>query len=445
MIRNHSTKRLAQRIRTLSLLTLVSFSLLINYSSTPQASARFRSATTHVTEWRQDLQYLATELPRRHINVFHQMTPAQFQSAVNALDADIPSLPDHVIAVRLAQIVAMVGDAHTTMYLASGLYPIRRYPLTTRVFKEAGYVTDVTSATRETNRGKASYARALGMRVVRIGDFDISKAGMLVASVISAENEAWIKAMIPPYLTSPEVLNALGILPDMEHGRFTFADANGRQFEMEFSPVAFTAPINTFPAPYLARAPIPLYRSRPATLYYWYEYLPEKKTIYFQYNRCRDMASQSFASFSQEMMAFIDAHAVERVIVDLRQNGGGSSSVLLPFINAIKARPNLNQRGRLFVAIDNGTFSSGMLNAVNLQQMTQAILVGEPTGGKPNSYGEVQSMTLPNSRLLVSYSVKFFQNVLGDPPSVLPDLLVELSIEDYLAGRDPVLQAILTF
>jgi hypothetical protein len=241
------------------------------------------------------------------------------------------------------------------------------------------------------------------------------------------------------------VLNALGILPDMERGRFTFVDASGRRFEMEFSPVATTAPVNTLPAPFLARAPVPLYRSRPSSLFYWYEHLADQKTVYFQYNRCREMSSQSFASFSQELIAFIDTHAVERVVIDLRQNGGGNSSILLPFINAIRARPSLNQRGKVFVAIDNGTFSSGMLNAVNLQQMTQAILVGEPTGGKPNSYGEVLSFTLPNSKLIVNYSVKLFTTVPGDPPSVMPDLLVELSMDDYLAGRDPVLEAILAF
>lgn len=451
MIWNHSTQwRLrASHLVTLVTLTPLFFFLLIAYSAPPQASARLSDATTdattHVAQWRQDLQFLATELPRRHINAFHQMTPAQFQSAVNELDAAIPSLPDYAIAVKMAQLVAMVGDAHTSISLTSGLYPIRRYPLTVRVFKDAAYVTGVTAATSETSRGRASYARALGARVVRIGDLEIEQAGLAVASVISAENIAWVKARIPPYLTSPEVLNTLGLLPDMEHGRFTFADASGRQFEMEFSPVAFTAPVNTLPAPYLARVPTPLYRSRPSSLFYWYEYLADQKTIYFQYNRCQDMASQSFASFSQGLVSFIDTHAVARVVIDLRQNGGGNSAILLPFINAIRARPSLNQRGKIFVAIDHGTFSSGMLNAVNLQQMTPSILVGEPTGGKPNSYGEVLSFTLPNSGLIVNYSVKFFQTVPGDPPSLMPDLLVELSVDDYLAGRDPVLAAILAF
>jgi len=37
-----------------------------------------------------------------------------------------------------------------------------------------------------------------------------------------------------------------------------------------------------------------------------------------------------------------------------------------------------------------------------------AILVGEPTGNKPNHYGQQQNFELPNSRLMVHYSTKHF-------------------------------------
>ncbi len=82
MIWIHSTKwRItARHIVTLLTLTPLFFLLLIGYSMPPQASARLGDANIHVAQWRQDLQFLATELPRRHINAFHQITPAQFQA-----------------------------------------------------------------------------------------------------------------------------------------------------------------------------------------------------------------------------------------------------------------------------------------------------------------------------------------------------------------------------
>ena len=70
--------------------------------------------------------------------------------------------------------------------------------------------------------------------------------------------------------------------------------------------------------------------------------------------------------------------------------------------------------------------------------------MGEPTGGKPNTYGEVRTFELPNSKLVVAYSTKYFRLIKSaDPPSVIPDQLIETSSADYFAGRDPVLEFVL--
>lgn len=80
-----------------------------------RAAADTPAATLTKEQWRQDLQHLARELPRRHKNAFHAVTREQFLRAVAALDAAIPSLQDHEIRLGLQRIVAMVGDAHTAL------------------------------------------------------------------------------------------------------------------------------------------------------------------------------------------------------------------------------------------------------------------------------------------------------------------------------------------
>jgi hypothetical protein len=52
-------------------------------------------------------------------------------------------------------------------------------------------------------------------------------------------------------------------------------------------------------------------------------------------------------------------------------------------------------------------FTSGLLNAIDLRQKTNATFVGEATGGKPNHFGEVGNFRLPNSRLQVNYAKRF--------------------------------------
>ena len=52
-----------------------------------------------------------------------------------------------------------------------------------------------------------------------------------------------------------------------------------------------------------------------------------------------------------------------------------------------------------------------MMNAVHLEQETQVLTVGEPTGGKPNNFGEIKTFSLPNSGLTVRYSTKYIQDL----------------------------------
>jgi len=91
------------------------------------------------------------------------------------------------------------------------------------------------------------------------------------------------------------------------------------------------------------------------------------------------------------------------------------------------------------VIIGRETFSSGVLYALEFKDKLNSKLYGEPTGGKPSHYGDVQKIVLPNSKLNISYSTKYF-NLNINEDTLNPDYEVELSIQDYIIGSDPVLQ-----
>src|SRR5262245_61947865 len=74
-------------------------------------------------EWREDLRFFATELPRLHRNLLDSMTRAQFDEAVRRLDRRIPSLGKAEIAAELTRIVAMAQDGHTRLVETTG--PVR--------------------------------------------------------------------------------------------------------------------------------------------------------------------------------------------------------------------------------------------------------------------------------------------------------------------------------
>src|SRR5580704_7562187 len=65
----------------------------------------------------QDLTFFSTQLPKVHANAFHQISQQQFNLAVSNLSASIPSITDQQFYTGMAAIAAMIGDAHTHLYL----------------------------------------------------------------------------------------------------------------------------------------------------------------------------------------------------------------------------------------------------------------------------------------------------------------------------------------
>ena len=178
-------------------------------------------------------------------------------------------------------------------------------------------------------------------------------------------------------------------------------------------------------------------------LFYWYEILPDSQTLFFKYNSCKNIKGEPFSDFVKTLFDTADAEKVRRIVIDLRHNGGGNSGIFAPFLEELKKRPKFLKKGSLYVLIGRRTFSSAILNAIDLKKQTPAIFLGEPTGGKPNHYGEVQMFRLPQSGLPVTYSVKYFRVIDDDPDSLMPDILIEPRISEYLKKLDPVLNFVL--
>jgi hypothetical protein len=223
---------------------------------------------------------------------------------------------------------------------------------------------------------------------------------------------------------------------------FTFALADGTSTTLELDAVASSVlQLESMQSP---SQEVPLAQRNPDE-WYWYELLAEEaansRALYFQYDVCSEMAGRPFADFSAELFATVDRDAVRRIVVDLRYNGGGNSALLAPFLAGLAERPDLE----IYVLIGRRTFSSALMNAIELDQQVGAVLVGEPTGGRPNHYGEVRSITLPNSGLRVSYSTRYFRMLAdADPPSLEPEIAVPVTIANQLAGFDAALTMALT-
>ena len=381
--------------------------------------------------WRQDLQYLAANLQLTHPNLFFQVKQQDFNQAVAQLDTSISSKADHEIMVEMARIVALAGDGHTSLSLTQNRTGFRTYPLKLYWFDDGLYVT----------QSAAQLAPALGTRLVEIGGTPIDQAYARAAGAISHDTAIWVKAVSPNYLVTPEVLQALGIVPDLDKAAFTFENSDGTRITLPIAAPARGNTVDWLYLPHNAQPSTPVYRRNP-NLYYWFDYLADSRSLYFQYNRCQEAATLPFAAFMQQLLDFVAGNDIARFVVDLRNNGGGSTLIIQPLVELFRqlvARHAIDPASQVYVIIGRETFSSAVLNAIDFRSLG-ATLVGEPGGWKPSGYGEVTILVLPNSGLQVSCSTRKFSDSLG--VALLPDVPAVLSFADYMAERDPALEAL---
>jgi hypothetical protein len=417
-------------------ITTLLASIMLCASGRLVAASATNDPATRVVRWQEDLDCFAREFPARQKDFSGLVPRDKFESSVAELKREVPQLSDPDILFELMRIVAGLGVAHTSVAYGSATerFGLHVYPLQMQWFSDGLVVVAATPENQE----------ALGCRVVRIGSQTPEQVEAAVAPFISHENNAWLHNQSPRFMDLVELMQYQKIADATGRVPLTLAKAGGGEFTLEITPAsrAQTGRKMVKAADALS-IPTGLTRRHSGTSY-WYEYLPDTQTLYVQYNKCVEDTNNPFASFAKAMFAFADSRPVQRVIVDLRFNTGGRSSVVKPLVEGLKSRPALNAKGHLYVLIGGQTFSSGVCAVMDFRNDLHAVLVGEPTGNKPNHYGEQQSFLLPNSKLRVQYSVKHMQLMPNaDPSTIEPDILAPPALKDFLAGRDPALDAAL--
>lgn len=398
----------------------------------------------------QDLDFLVAELPGRHINAFHTVTRERWDAAAADLRRGLADLSEDQFRVEMARLGAMIGDAHTVVFdpdmSRRAVLPFGVQAL------ESGYF--VWAATSDA-------AEVVGSRIIRIDQTPIDAAAAALAAIIPHENEHWLKVQTAGLLNRADVLAGLGVADSRDSVAVTFArPAGGSERTLTLSPVKVGTRFSAMAPDILSsRTPISI---RARAQKYGHEFIPippnpadapgsgdaiARRAMYIWYDACTNQPGQAtVAEWADALLKAIDDAdpPIDRVIIDLRRNSGGDSRLLDPFIRALAARRG-KLPGGVFVLIGAHTFSSAQLNAASLQRQAGAILVGQPTGQSPNTYGEVRTFTLPSSKLIVQYCTKRFGNP-GDPAAattLAPEIAVPLTAADFFAGRDAALDAAL--
>ncbi|QOX61864.1 peptidase S41 [Anoxybacterium hadale] len=382
-------------------------------------------------KWLEVLDFLQYELPKRHKNLYFQMNESNYLKKIQSLRNELNRLEPPMITAEIAKIVASIGDAHTSIDIpVYYLCPLEFY------WFSDGICVINTAKTDEILRYK---------RITHIDGVEIETVIAIMSTMISHENHSYRKAMLPKYLPAIEYLYGLKLARSVNGFTLTYENESGEggDWFVPSCPLSqYQSQLNENRAAFPADK-LPLFRKNPDR-YYWMEFLKKSRTLYFKYNICKEMSEESVQSFGERLLDAVRENKLEKLVIDMRNNTGGNSTLLDPFIDALSKCDQINQQGRLFVIIGRDTFSSALLNVFSLKNKTNALLVGEPTGGKPNCYGEVLRVKLEQSGLRISYSTKYYHLIEDDHMlSLNPDVQREESIQDYIGLSDPCMEYIL--
>lgn len=370
-------------------------------------------------QWRADLAFLARELPRRHANAFAFLPKAAFEARVADLDRRIPGLGPDQILVALTQLVNAIGDGHTNL-----IAPADRQQMPLQLAQIGGDFRILAVG--------PGLGRALGTRVLRIGATPIAKAHALALTLTPANELAPLReGRVNAFLARGDLLHGMGIIPRRDEARYTVEDA-GRVYTVTAHGLGPGVEV-----------PMQQLRSKPAAIAassndpFWCRSLA--KAVYCDWTGYQDLYAKAKA-----MWALIDQTRPEKLIIDMRDNGGGDNTVgEAVLVRPLKARSDLNRKGRLFVLVGPLTFSAAMNNAAQFQDDTNATLVGETIGEKPNSYQEPRQFRLPNSHLVVRASTRWYAFRKTGPNVVRPDREIIPTWAEVKSGADPQLAWIL--
>ncbi len=327
------------------------------------------------------------------------------------------------IVMELAKIVATSRDAHTAVMLPQNY----RLPFDCYPFAEGLYIT----ATNEEER-ELLHTKILKFEACETGD-----AYKKLTEIIPHENLQFVLSSLPSFITCVDILYGTGIITNPEEIVLTVENGEGKIFKHTAGPLRY----EDYQRAVSSSKILPLYRQN-RERFYWSSF--DSGILYVNYNKCREMETLSVRDFIENIKNEITSNTgIAKVVIDFRNNQGGNSELFKPFLVWLSGNKNINQKGRLFAIVGRDTFSSASLNVFYLKYNTNAIFVGEPTGAKPNHFGEVQYLELESSGLMIRYSTKYYELVDDDEQLFfVPDIVRKVSFADYVRGIDNCMTAI---
>ncbi|HKW36130.1 MAG TPA: hypothetical protein VJN92_24215 [Candidatus Acidoferrum sp.] len=410
---------------TLNLLTGLS------YAQAPQPNDR-------VQGWSADIDFLLDQASKQHYVYKSKPLPERMVEGAASLKKNIPNFSDERMLAELQRLISTLGDGHSYVlpfgaeHVHATWLPVRFYLLSDGLF-----IIDA----------QPGYENWIGAKVVRLGGISATEAMSRVGVMISQDNSMGTVWIGPILLRFRGVLEAVEATSASNTLDLSLVDASGRRRKASL-PYVPVPQMRGLPKLMASKAPHaegpPLYLSNVSTNY-WFKELSDGRAIYFQFNQVADADDESLSACANRLGAALTANPPQLLVIDVRHNNGGNADLLPQLLDGVKKFESNNPQAKIVVITGRNTFSAAQIFINLMNRDTKAIFAGEPSSSKPNFVGEENQILFPWSGAMGSISNRHHESMPGDNRQwIEPQIKVGLSSRDYLAGRDPVLETVLT-
>ena len=398
------------------------------------------AADSTVQARQEDLAYLVSTLTENHPDFYANTTEQAVADKTAEIEAGLEGMSDFDFAIELSELAALAGDSHT-MVSVGGAIPDYHLLVMAPDWYEGRWV--LAGALTE-------YQDYIGQEIVSVAGHTMDELMQTLEPMISYDNAVRLRRQFGGMVYVTDILQHYGMITgDEERLPVVVRAADGTETTLDMKVYAASEYAALDPGAYVnasrLRTAVPV--TEPDSSVYYKLLDLGGGTLYMQYNSCREDPEHPMDEFAAEVEGKLKSGAYDKFIIDLRNNGGGSDGVLYPI--TYLAQQFIANGNSAYVLAGEGTFSSVLINTVQLKDVGAAF-VGTPTGGSVDHFGAVTVFELPNSGIRGQYSNKFID--LGSyyeaakpygVGSFQPDIEVEQTFADYMAGVDTAVQYIL--
>jgi len=363
---------------------------------------------------------------KNHKNLYAHIEKSEFEHRINTLVSKAENLSKEAILIELLKLNALIQDEHTNLFVTN---IVEYFPFKFSLFEEGLFITSVQS--------DSAYVPYLLNKVVSINDVPVDSILNKFKLLVKQDNPSYALFFYNLYINQTAILKGLGILNNDNIVKLKLINTYTRTEKNVSSSLISSEKVTTWKK---SQPEEDLLSNKEKKRYFYY-YNQEQKVMYLNYKHCSQDPTDPFESFMELFFKDVNKFNPKKIVVDLRQNTGGNSSLFNPFIKYI-ASSLWNQKNKLFILIGCATMSSALMNAVDLKHKTKAIFIGEETGGNVNHFGETKSFVLPSLGLKGIYSTKYWEKWPNYVGGLKPDIVVKYKFDDLVKSIDVALQTV---